>query len=148
MYILISLLIISLFRPFYAQVQTVWSPDAVPVIPADEGPEWAALTPVTVGAHQAICTSAIPSKLAPTHLTGPLQTHRMSTVVGCCSVRAVTGVHLRLGLTTGRGQGRPCTKPSHHHHQRQHHHHLPHLQEHNQLHLWRGELLGIEKDCW
>ena len=82
---------------------SISSPDAVPVIPADEGPEGAALTPVTVGAHQAICTSPIPSKLAPTHLTRPLQAHRISTVVGCYSVCAVTGAHLRLGLTTGRG---------------------------------------------
>ena len=82
---------------------SISSPDAVPVIPADEGPEWAALTPVTVGAHQAICTSPIPSKLAPTHLTRPLQTHPLPTTVHGSAVCAVQGAGIRLVLGTGRG---------------------------------------------
>ena len=36
------------------------SPDTVPVVPADEGGEGAALASVTIGAHQAISTGAIP----------------------------------------------------------------------------------------
>ena len=36
------------------------SPDAVPVVPADEGSEGAALTPVTVGAHQTVRTRPVP----------------------------------------------------------------------------------------
>ena len=103
------------------------SPDAVPVIPADEGPEGAALAPVAVGAHEAIRTRAIPSKLPPTHFPRPLQTHCLSTIVRGSSVRTLQGGHIRLVLTTGGGQGGPCTKTSQ---QRncQHHHHHPHLQ--------------------
>ena len=36
------------------------SPDAVPVVPADEGSEGAALTPVTVGAHQTVRARPVP----------------------------------------------------------------------------------------
>ena len=36
------------------------SPDTVPVVPADKGGEGAALASVTIGAHQAISTGAIP----------------------------------------------------------------------------------------
>ena len=44
------------------------SPDAVAVVPADEGAEGAALAPVAVGAHQPV--SAVP---VPAHTT--LKTH-------------------------------------------------------------------------
>ena len=38
-------------------------PDAVPVIPADERLEGAALAPVTVGAHQTVRTRPVPDNI-------------------------------------------------------------------------------------
>merc|ERR1719431_1538968 len=116
-------------------------PDAVPVVPADEGSEGAALAPVAVGAHQAICTGAIPPKLAPTHFSWTFQAHHVSTIVSSRAVGAVLSNHLWVMLPTGRGQGVTCTQPHHHH---QHHHHHLHPQERRLLHLCRGVLSGTE----
>jgi len=78
------------------------SPDAVPVVPADEGSEGAALAPVTVGAHQTVRTRPVPSELAAAHLGRPLQTHGVAAGV---PRGAVAAVRLRHRGAAGRVLG-------------------------------------------
>ena len=98
-----------------------WLPDAVPVIPADERLEGAALAPVTVGAHQTVRTRPVPDnrttyiqmllrwkqcngidilfsppELAAAHLGRPLQTHGVAAGVPRGAVAAVRLRHRGL----------------------------------------------------
>lgn len=57
------------------------SPNTVLVVPTYEGEERAALTPITVWAHQSVSASSVPSKLAATHFPGPLETDPVPTVI-------------------------------------------------------------------
>ena len=119
------------------------SPDAVPVIPAYEGPEGAALTSIAVGAHQSVSTSPVPvlrmmiiilpnlvTSLAmflpgvfpSTHVARSLQTDRVATgVLG----RAVLTPRLTggLGSRAGGRQGVALTEVQGDQGDQGHHHH-------------------------
>ena len=111
------------------------SPNAVPIVPADEGSEGAALAPVTVGAHQTVRTRPVPDnrttyiqmllrwkqcngidilfsppELAAAHLGRPLQTHGVAAGVPRGAVAAVRLRHRGLaGRVLGAGGGQRVT---------------------------------------